>query len=292
MEPTPARDMLAKYGLAPSRRRGQNFLADGNVCRKIVAAVGAGPDDVVLEIGAGFGAITLGLAEAARLVVAVEIDAGIARAFRTEYGDLPGIELVEGDVLEFDLERAAREHGVERLLVAGNLPYGVTSPVVRNLIDARHAVSRAVLMVQSEVGARMVAAPGTSDYSALSVVLQYHAGVRQLFRVARTCFHPRPKVDSRVIEIDFRLGGAHRSDPEAFSSVVHAAFGQRRKMLRRSLSGRIERAGTTAAALEESCGIDLARRGESLSLDEFEALTLALATLDDRGRAGQNRKVV
>jgi len=183
MQPTPASAMLAKYGLAPSKRRGQNFLADGNVARKVVDAVGAGPSDVVVEIGSGFGAITFGLAEKAGHVVAVEIDSGIARAFEAEYGKPSGITLVNGDILEFDLAGVAGERGVERVLVAGNLPYAVTSPVVRLLLEEKNVVSRAVLMVQAEVGARMVATPGERDYSALSVVLQFHARVRQLFGV-------------------------------------------------------------------------------------------------------------
>jgi len=203
MEPTGAPTMLAKYGLAASRRRGQNFLVDPNVARKVVSAVGAGKGDVVLEIGPGFGAITLGLAEAAGEVIAIEIDAGIVRAFRDEYGDVPGVTLVSGDFLEFDIADAARSRGADRLIVAGNLPYSVTSPVIRRLTEHRSLVPRAVLMVQAEVGARIAAGPATPDYSALSAVVQFHAGVRALFAVRRTCFHPRPRVDSKLVEIDF-----------------------------------------------------------------------------------------
>lgn len=276
MEPTHAPVMLSKYGLAASRRRGQNFLVDGNVARKVVAAVAATRGDVVVEIGPGFGAITFGIAETAKEVVAVEIDAGIARAFREEYGGARGITLVEGDFLEFDLEAAAGRLGAERLIVAGNLPYSVTSPVLRRLIENRALVSRAVLMVQAEVGARIVSDAGGPDYSALSVVVQYHAVVRSLFAVRRTCFHPRPRVDSRVVEIDLAAGAARRSDPGAFSEVVHAAFRKRRKMLRQSLAELMAGAGTDAAGLAERTGLDLSRRGETLSVEEFDSLTVAL----------------
>jgi 16S rRNA (adenine1518-N6/adenine1519-N6)-dimethyltransferase len=283
VQPTPASAMLAKYGLAPSKRRGQNFLADGNVARKVVDAVGAGPGDVVVEIGSGFGAITFGLTEKAGHVVAVEIDSGIARAFEAEYGRPSGITLVTGDILEFDLAGVAGERGVEKVIVAGNLPYAVTSPVVRLLLEEKNVVSRAVLMVQAEVGARMVATPGERDYSALSVVLQFHARVRQLFGVRRTCFYPRPKVDSRVVEVGFEEPLERRSDPAAFSEVVHAAFGQRRKMLRRSLGALIDGAGILAGDLEAATGIDLSRRGESLSVEEFDELTTALRNDDGPG---------
>ena len=276
MRATPAHEMLSKYGLAPSKRRGQNFLVDGNVVDKIVEAVGAGRDDLVVEVGPGFGAITFGLAERARHVVGVEIDAGIARAFRDEYGDQSGITLVAGDILQFDLRGALARHRGSALVVVGNLPYNVTSPVLRFLIDHRDIVTRGVLMVQDEVGARMTAAPGAPGYSSLTAVLAYHARVATLFGVRRTCFHPRPKVDSRVVEIVFEGAPERRSDPATYSEVVHAAFGQRRKMLRGSLAGLLERAGASPGEVEAATGIDLARRGESLSVEEFDVLAAAL----------------
>lgn len=276
MEAARAPVMLAKYGLAASRRRGQNFLVDGNVARKVVAAVGAAADVVVVEIGPGFGAITFGLAASARHVIAVEIDGGIVRAFREEYGEAERITLVSGDFIEFDIEGAAREWGVSRLVVAGNLPYNVTSPVIRRLIEHKAIVARAVLMVQAEVGARIAAGPGVKDYSALSAVVQYHAAVESLFAVRRTCFHPRPLVDSRVVEIDFGAAPARRSDPCAYADVVHAAFQKRRKMLRQSIAGLMSQAGLSAAELAARTGLDLARRGETLAVEEFDALADAL----------------
>lgn len=269
--------MLSKYGLAPSKRRGQNFLVDGNIVDKIVEAAGVGPDDLVVEVGPGFGAITFGLAERARHVVGVEIDGGIARAFQDEYGEQPGITIVAGDVLEFDLRSALARYGGSTLVLVGNLPYNVTSPVVRLLIEHRDIVSRGVLMVQEEVGARMTAESGDSDYSSLTAVLAYHALVSALFGVRRTCFHPRPKVDSRVVEIVFAGTPERRSDPATYSEVVHAAFGQRRKMLRGTLAGLLESAGASPAEIEAATGIDLARRGESLSVEEFDLLAAALA---------------
>ncbi len=276
MEPTPAAVMLSKYGLAPSRRRGQNFLVDGNVARKVAAAVNAGPEDVVVEIGAGFGAITFGLAETARHVVAIEYDSGIARAFREEYGDTPTITLMNEDVLEFDLRAVAHRFAAPKLVVAGNLPYNVTSPVIRRLIENKDVVARAVLMVQKEVAARIAAGAGETDYSALSAVTRFHAVVRLLFTVRRTCFHPRPRVDSRIVEIDLAAAPERRCDPGVYSDVVHAAFGKRRKMLRQSLEALARLKGVGIPALAERAGIDLSRRGETLSIGEFERLAVVL----------------
>ena len=276
VSPTPPAVMLSRYGLAPSRQRGQNFLSDPNVTRKVVSAAGLSPDDVVVEIGPGFGALTFGLAQVARHVVAVEIDAGVAGAFRAEYGEREDITLVVGDILDFDLAAEAERHGVNRLVVVGNIPYNVTSPLIRRLTAERDHVARCLLMVQSEVGARIASEPGERDYSGLSVVTRYHARVRRLFTVKRTCFHPRPKVDSGVIEIVFEGDFARRSDPDMFEAVVHAAFGKRRKMLRQSLRELMSELAWTATELEKVTGIALSRRGETLSVEEFDDLARAL----------------
>ena len=269
--------MLSKYGLAPSRKRGQNFLVDANVARKVVAALRVGRDDTVIEIGPGFGAITFGIVEVAARVVAIEYDSGIVRAFREEYGKVDGLELIEGDALEFDLRGAAPTRGPGRVIVAGNIPYGVTSPLLRILIENRDVVSRAVLMMQREVAERLVARPGTGA-SALTSVVAFHASVSALFPVRRTCFHPRPDVDSTVVEVDFERAVERRADPELYSDVVHAAFASRRKMLRSALSELAAGHGVTIGDVEEKSGIDLARRGETLSVEEFEALALALSS--------------
>jgi 16S rRNA (adenine1518-N6/adenine1519-N6)-dimethyltransferase len=277
MEPTPAPLMLSKYGLAPSRERGQNFLVDANVARKVVDAVRAGPEDTVLEIGSGFGAITFSLVRAAGHVVAIEYDAGIVRAFREEYGETPGLTLVEGDALDFDMREAARASGASRLIVAGNIPYAVTSPLLRRVVENRDLVIRAVLMMQKEVAERIVARPGGAGSSALTAVMAFHALVTPLFTVKRTCFHPRPAVDSMVVEIDLERAPSRRADPVLYSEVVHAAFGSRRKMLRRTLAELVRRRGTSVEEMAGRTGIDMTRRGETLSVEEFEALALALS---------------
>lgn len=269
--------MLSKYGLAPSKERGQNFLVDANIARKVVVAVGATEDEAVVEIGPGFGAITFGLSTTAAHVTCIEYDAGIARAFREEYGEVDGVTLVEGDALELDLGAEARERGVSKVVLAGNLPYNLTSPVIRLLIDNREHVSRGIFMVQREVADRLLGRPGEPAYSALTAVVGFHGTVRAHFAVRRTCFHPRPTVDSTVVEIGLREGPPNRVDPALYSEVVHAAFGKRRKMLRQAMADLIDRIGATADRVALDSGIDLTRRGETLSVDEFVELALALA---------------
>lgn len=268
--------MLSKYRLAPSKDRGQNFLDDPNVIRKVVDAANIGPGDIVVEVGSGFGALTFGFAERAGHVVAVELDSGIVRAFTEEYGDPPGITLVAGDILDYDFAAACAQFGRAKVVVAGNIPYSITSPLIARLVDVSAHVSRAVLMVQAEVGDRLVAEPGTPEYGRLSVAVQFHAVVRQLFTIRRTCFTPKPKVDSRVIELDFASAPPRDAGRAIFETVVAAAFGKRRKMLRGALAGLLEELGVTAEGLAETSGIELSRRGETLSVEEFERLALAL----------------
>ncbi len=272
--------MLSKYRLAPAKGRGQNFLDDPNVIQKVVEAAAIRADDLVVEVGSGFGALTFGLAERAGHVVAVELDSGIVRAFSEEYGEPEGITLVAGDILDFDFAAACAEFGRQKLVVVGNIPYSITSPLITRLVDASEHVSRAVLMVQAEVGDRLVAGPSTAEYGRLSVVVQFHAVVRQLFAIRQTCFVPKPKVDSRAIEIDFASAPARDADRAAFETVVAAAFGKRRKMLRGALRDLLRERGVTVEGLGEASGIDLSRRGETLSVEEFERLTLAIGTTE------------
>ncbi len=233
-----------------------------------------------MEVGSGFGALTFGLAEQAGHVVAVELDSGIVRAFTAEYGQPPGITLVAGDILDLDfaeIRTRFEDHlGERKLVVAGNIPYSVTSPLIARLVDVSEHVSRAVLMVQAEVGDRLAASPGTFAYGKLSVVVQFYAVVRQLFAIRSTCFVPKPKVDSRVIEIDFASAPARAAAGTEFEAVVAAAFSKRRKMLRGALKDFLRSRGMTAEELGNASGIDLTRRGETLSIEEFERLTLAM----------------
>ena len=164
-----------------------------------------------------------------------------------------------------------------RLVVVGNIPYAVTSPLLGVLMDGRSRVARAVLMVQREVADRLAGLAGGGAASALGSVVSFHARVTSLFPVRRTCFHPRPAVDSAVVELDFERAPERSADADVYSEVVHEAFAGRRKMLRRSLSRLAGRFGLTAVELGGRAGVDVTRRAETLSVEEFEALALALS---------------
>jgi 16S rRNA (adenine1518-N6/adenine1519-N6)-dimethyltransferase len=274
--------LLARYGLRPKKSWGQNFLVERATADRIVAAAGLQGDDVVVEIGAGLGALTGGLAAAAGRVIAVERDPDLVAVLRAELAALTNLEVAGVDALTFDFQAAARLAG-RPLVVVGNLPYQITTPMlfrVLELADGGRAIGRAVFMVQREVAERLNAQPGGKTYGRLSVMLQQQAEVSLLFHVAPGAFLPRPAVASTVFRLVPRARPrAEVVQPAVFEQVVRAAFGGRRKMLRRALepdfgAPRLTRALTAS-------GVDGARRGEELSIDELAALANALAVPPD-----------
>jgi 16S rRNA (adenine1518-N6/adenine1519-N6)-dimethyltransferase len=255
--------------LKPIRHLGQNFLNDPNIARKIVDSLEAAPDDAVVEIGPGTGALTGLLAERFEHVTAVEIDYRAAELLREEY---PSVDVMEGDVLDIDW-CAIAERTDGRLHVIGNLPYNITSEILFGLLDARACLSEAVLMVQYEVAQRFIAEPRTKAYGILSVAVRQAARVEMLFPVSRNVFYPRPDVRSAVVRIDFGdvqaagSGVRERSEDVAwFRTVVRTAFNQRRKTLRNSLRSVTDRVGRE---LPEDVS---PKRAEELTPDEFVAL--------------------
>lgn len=272
-----ARDLLKKHGLRAKKSWGQNFLVDEKVYADILRAAEAGPQDWVIEIGAGLGTLTMRLAQGAREVIAIERDRDLAAVLREELGENPKVVLIEGNALHIDYgELAAR---VERPPIAvGNLPYQIASPILFRLLEARPPLGRIVVMVQKEMADRMVAKPGTKEYGAMTVMVRMEGEPRIVRKVSRGAFHPAPRVDSAVVRIDpFGPRGGPRvavADPVRFSEVVHAAFGQRRKTLRNALQA-IAKVEAVDAALG-AAKIDGGRRGETLDVKEFARLADAL----------------
>jgi len=271
-------ELLDRYGLSPKKSLGQNFLVDPRVQERIVAAAQLQSDDVVVEIGAGLGALTTRLAEVAGRVIAIDRDAQLAAVLRTELADRPNLEIVLGDALEFDLGEAARKVG-RPLVVVGNLPYVVTSPVLFATIESAAAgqvVDRAIFMVQKEFAQRMLAPPGSRTYGRLSVMVQQAASAEILFHVGAGAFLPAPNVTSTVLRLRPRLQPlAEVFDASLFARVVREAFGARRKMLRRALEPGF--GGARAAAALEAAGIAGTRRAEELAVADFARLANALA---------------
>lgn len=257
------------------RRFGQHFLQP-EWASKVLAAIAPESGDTFLEIGPGTGALTVHLAARARQVVAVEIDRDLAADLTKR---LPAnAQVVTGDVLDADLA-ASLPAGATRVRIAGNLPYNVSSPILRRLFALHESDGRVVdatLMLQREVAERITARPGTREYGVLSVAARRHAEVERLLELPPGAFRPAPRVHSSLIRLRFRQGDDRIAVPDQFDALVRTVFAQRRKRLSNALRPFADAAGTTAAAALARAGIDAARRPETLSLAEFVGLAEAV----------------
>lgn len=259
-------DLLTTHGLAPRRAFGQNFVSDPNTVRRIARMANVNVTDHVIEIGAGLGSLTLALAETGARITAIEIDHGIAPVLRDVVKDLPNVSVVVGDALELDWNELVPP-GSSAVVVA-NLPYNVATPLVADLLDAVPQISRFVVMVQKEVALRLASQVGSSDYGAISVKVAYWATARVLGDVPPSVFIPRPKVTSSIIEITRRKTpavGPH-IEPQKLFSVIRTGFGQRRKMLRRSL------AAIVTPENFENAGVSPESRPEELNVEQWGRL--------------------
>ena len=256
----------------PRKRFGQNFLIDQNIVKKIVARADLGPGEVVFEIGPGRGALTGALCQVASRVLAIEVDRELFRFLQKELDGYSNLEIYEGDALAYSYHTLP-----SKTVVVANLPYNISTPLLFKLFDARASIDRMILMVQLEVAKRIVGKRGTREYGVLSVMSQYFADVDLAFKVPRTCFRPRPDVESAIIEL--RLKPADTLDRpeniEKFMRVVKAAFGHRRKTLLNAMRD----AGFSTAELApafEHAGVDGSHRGETLTVQDFQRLAQAL----------------
>lgn len=267
---------LRRHGLSPRKSLGQNFLIEPAIANRIVAAADLAPSDIVLEIGPGPGMLTERLAGAAAHVVAAEIDRQMVGLLHAELGDVVNLTIVRADILESDPGALAAQGGNGPYKVVANLPYYITSPVLRHLLEAERPPVLAVLMVQKEVAERICARPG--EMSILAVSVQFYARPTLLFAVPAGAFHPRPKVESAVLRLDVLSTPAVADvEPAHFFKVVRAGFGQKRKQLANSLSTGLALPKEQIAALLRAVDIDPARRAETLSLDEWGRLVRELA---------------
>jgi 16S rRNA (adenine1518-N6/adenine1519-N6)-dimethyltransferase len=266
-----AADLLAQHGLAPRRAFGQNFVVDPNTVRRIARLARVGAGDHVVEIGAGLGALTTALADTGATVVAIEVDRGLVPLLREEAEPL-GVRVVEADALQLDWAETLA--GAASWVLVANLPYNVATPVVADLLDAVPAIGRMLVMVQREVAERLVAAPRTHAYGAVSVKVAYWATAEIVGRVPATVFLPRPKVESALVTITRRASPAVDPavvPPGELFPLVRAGFGQRRKMLRRSLAGLVPPEAFAAA------GVRPEARAEELDVLAWGALAAATA---------------
>jgi len=273
------RRIFAEGRFRPLKRLGQNFLVDANVASRIVDALAPARDDVVIEIGPGLGALTFELARRVGTLTVVEKDRALCALLAERLKDeAPRVRLVCGDILRADLPLLS---GGGRAKVIGNLPYSVTTPIIEYLIESRRFVSRAVLTVQREFSARLLASPGGKEYGSITCFVRYYAVVTLERQVPRACFYPRPEVDSSVIVLQMRESPpVDVRDEGLFFAVIRKAFNQRRKTLLNALSSKGMASLASRESIAEalaSSGIDPRSRAEGLDLDGFARIANALA---------------
>jgi len=269
-----------KNHLRPDKRLGQHFLTDKNTINKIIDISGVDSSDNILEIGPGMGALTIPLSARVKSIVAVEKDIRMADFLQEllHKRNIDNVKIINEDILKADIPNIS-SNKKNKLKVAGNLPYNISSPLLEKLISNKNHISRAFLMFQHEFAERLIALPGSRDYGAITVMTRYQASVTKLLEVNRNVFYPRPKVGSIVVEVDMEKPYPSRAmDDNIFKLVVKGAFSQRRKTIKNSLkviSGDFS-SEEIINALKE-CGIDPGRRAETLHMDEFLCLSNTLA---------------
>lgn len=269
--------VLQRYGFNFQKKYGQNFLIDTHVLDKIIGAAQIGPDDFVLEIGPGIGTMTQYLAEGAREVIAVEIDTKLIPILQDTLKEYDNVTVLNEDILKVDIRKIAEEkNGGKPIKVVANLPYYITTPIIMGLFESEVPLDSITVMVQKEVADRMQVGPGTKDYGALSLAVQYYAEPYIVANVPPNCFIPRPAVGSAVIRLTrYQEKPVKVNDASFMFKIIRASFNQRRKTLQNGLYNSSELRipkEKTVAALEEM-GLTPTIRGEKLSLEEFALLS-------------------
>ncbi len=272
--------VLQRYNFNFQKKFGQNFLIDGHVIEKIIAAAGIGKDDVVLEIGPGIGTLTQRLCEAAGDVVAVEIDRNLIPILTGDTcKNYANLQIISGDIMKTDIPEILRPFGKRPVKVVANLPYYITTPILMKLLEERLPIESITVMVQKEVAERMETGPGTKDYGALSLAVQYYSEPYLAANVPANCFMPRPNVGSAVIRLTIHEEPpVNVKDEKHMFALIRASFNQRRKTLVNGIGNAAELPYSkeqVAAALTK-LGISETVRGEALTLADFAALSDAL----------------
>lgn len=269
--------VIQKHGFAFQKKFGQNFLIDAHVLDKIIAAAGVTADDMVLEIGPGIGTMTQYLAERARQVTAVEIDTNLIPILKETLSDYDNVAVINEDILKVDIKKLAEEYnGGKPIKVVANLPYYITTPIIMGLFESGVPIDNITVMVQKEVADRMQVGPGSKDYGALSLAVQYYAEPYIVANVPPNCFIPRPNVGSAVIRLTrHQTPPVEVKDRELMFKLIRASFNQRRKTLLNGLNNSPELSfgkEQIAVAIEQ-LGVPAAVRGEALTLEQFARLS-------------------
>ena len=274
--------VLQKYHFSFQKKFGQNFLIDTHVLDKIIRSAEITKEDVVLEIGPGIGTMTQYLACAAKKVVAVEIDKALIPILNDTLADYDNVRIINDDVLKVDIARLTEEeNGGRPIKVVANLPYYITTPIIMGLFENHVPIKSITVMVQKEVADRMQVGPGTKDYGALSLAVQYYAQPYIVANVPPNCFMPRPKVGSAVIRLEkYDRPPVQVDDEKLMFRIIRASFNQRRKTLANGLknSAELDFTKEEIEAAIEALGKGVSVRGETLTLEEFAQLSNILRT--------------
>ena len=273
--------LLARHGFHFSKALGQNFIVNPSVCPRMADESGIDSESGVIEIGAGIGVLTAELAKRAKKVVCIELDSKLLPILDETLADFDNIEIINADVLKTDLAALIEgKFGGMPVYVCANLPYYITSPVIMTLLESRLPLKAVTVMVQREAAQRLCAPVGSRLSGAVTVAVDYYAEARKLFDVSAGSFMPAPKVDSSVIRLDIReKPGIEVSDEKLFFSMVHAAFGQRRKTASNSISSGTGIPKAVVAEAIERCGFPPSVRAESMTAEQLAALCEALNEL-------------
>ncbi|MBP3506817.1 MAG: 16S rRNA (adenine(1518)-N(6)/adenine(1519)-N(6))-dimethyltransferase RsmA [Lachnospiraceae bacterium] len=276
-------ETIKKHGFDFQKKFGQNFLIDAHVLEKIMDAAEITQEDCVLEIGPGIGTMTQYLAERARKVIAVEIDSKLIPILKESLGSYDNVQIINEDILKLDIEAlVAEENQGKPIKVVANLPYYITTPIIMGLFEQHVPLNNITVMVQKEVADRMQVGPGTKDYGALSLAVQYYAKPYIVANVPPNCFIPRPNVASAVIRLTrYQEPPVKVQDEKLMFRLIRASFNQRRKTLVNGIGNAPELPFTkeqTAQALEQM-GLSVTIRGEALTLEEFAELSDILGSL-------------
>ncbi|MDE7205053.1 MAG: 16S rRNA (adenine(1518)-N(6)/adenine(1519)-N(6))-dimethyltransferase RsmA [Lachnospiraceae bacterium] len=288
--PTNTIAVLQKYNFNFQKKYGQNFLIDANILEKIIAAAGVNENDCVLEIGPGIGTMTQYLCENAREVVAVEIDKKLVPILEQDtLSAYDNITIINEDILKVDINAIVQEkNNGKPVKVVANLPYYITTPIIMGLFESHVPLESITIMVQKEVAERMQVGPGTKDYGALSLAVQYYAKPEVMMTVPASCFMPRPNVDSAVIKLTRHDNPPVTvSDEKLMFDIIRASFNQRRKTLVNGLGNAagLEIKKEQVSSALEKMGLSPAIRGEALTLGDFAVLTELLGKTDESSRA-------
>ncbi len=269
-------EIIHKYQFGFQKKFGQNFLVDNSILDKIIEAAELTEEDCVLEIGPGIGTLTQRLAEEAREVVAVEIDKNLIPILGETLAGYDNVTVLNEDILKVDIHKIVEEHGGKPVKVVANLPYYITTPIIMALFEKHIPMRSVTVMVQKEVADRMRVGPGTKDYGALSLAVQYYAKPEIVTKVPAACFMPKPNVDSTVIRlIKYEKPPVQAEDEAWMFSIIRASFNQRRKTLANGLAnaGNIGLNRRQVEEVLEQMGLSITVRGEALTLEQFAELS-------------------